>query len=106
MFYHERKATPHDAFTNDEYTYAAQNLKGNVMSVYAYVSNWGSSNVSVIDTSTNTTSATITVGNGPEGISITPDKSKVYVANFNDSTVSVINTSNNTVSKTVTVGTN
>ena len=37
--------------------------------------------VSVINTATNTVSATITVGNNPDGVSVSPDGSKVYVTN-------------------------
>ena len=37
--------------------------------------------VSVINTATNTVSATITVGTDPYGVSVSPDGSKVYVAN-------------------------
>ena len=51
-----------------------------------YVSNGGSNNVSVIDTSSNTVSATITVGNDPEtlgtfiqGVSLGP--SAVMITN-------------------------
>ena len=40
---------------------------------YAYVTSWGLSTVSVIDTSTNTVTTTIPVGNSPWGIAITPD---------------------------------
>ncbi len=39
------------------------------------------STVSVINTATNTVTDTITVGNHPYGISVSPDGSKLYVAN-------------------------
>ena len=71
---------------------------------YAYVANYGSNTVSVINTSTNTVSATVTVGTGPIGVAINPAGTYVYVANNGGNTVSVINTSTNTVSATVTVG--
>jgi YVTN family beta-propeller protein len=38
----------------------------------AYVTNWGSSTVTVIDTATNTVVATIPVGVDPFGVAITP----------------------------------
>ena len=41
----------------------------------------GANTVSVIDTATNTVTATIPVGAGPLGVAVTPDGSKVYVAN-------------------------
>ena len=46
-----------------------------------YVTNNGANTVSVINTATNTVSATITVGIRPLGVSVSPDGSKVYVAN-------------------------
>jgi YVTN family beta-propeller protein len=42
-------------------------------------------------------SATITVGDGPEGVAITPDGTKAYVTNCDDDTVSVIDTATNSV---------
>jgi YVTN family beta-propeller protein len=53
--------------------------------------------VSVIDTATNTVTATISVGNGPVGVAVKPDGSKLYVANVVDNTVSVIDTATNIV---------
>jgi YVTN family beta-propeller protein len=71
--------------------------------------------VSVIDTATNTVTATITVGSGPGGVAVVPSlrqdrdeerkdeqggkaqAGKVYVFNSNDNTVSVIDAANNTV---------
>jgi YVTN family beta-propeller protein len=61
--------------------------------------------VSVITTATNTVVATITVGNQPSGVAVTPDGTKVYVVN-QGGTVSVIATASNTVVATVTVGAN
>jgi YVTN family beta-propeller protein len=61
----------------------------------AYVANTGQeghgptgTTVSMIDISTNTVTASITVGSDPWGISITPDGSTVYVANSGSGTVS------------------
>jgi YVTN family beta-propeller protein len=39
---------------------------------YAYVANWGSNNVSVIATSTNSVVATVPVGANPRGVGIIP----------------------------------
>ena len=47
---------------------------------------------------------TISVGNSPNSVSVSPDGTKVYVANFNDSNVSIISTSSNTVTNTISVG--
>ena len=71
---------------------------------FAYVPNSGSNNVSVIDTSNNTVTTTISVGANPLGVSVSPDGTKVYVTNNGDNTVSVIRTSDNTVTANITVG--
>ena len=63
----------------------------------AYIANINSNTVSVIDTTTNTLTATIPVGSGPSGLVASPDGTTVYVSNFNDGTISVINTASNTV---------
>jgi YVTN family beta-propeller protein len=87
--------------------FSASTLSAN----FAYMTS-GSSNdapnnlVFVIDTSTNTIVATITVGSRCVGVAITPDGTRAYVANLANSNVSVIDTSNNTVVATVTVGVN
>src|SRR6266849_4178391 len=63
-----------------------------------YVTNTfsNSNTVSVIDTATNTVSATIPIG-ASLGVAVTPDGSKVYVANLASNTVSVIDTATNTI---------
>ena len=70
----------------------------------AYVANSASDTVSVVDTATNTVITAIPVGNGPEGLAVTPDGTRVYVPNWEGGTVSVISTTSNTVVATVTVG--
>lgn len=62
--------------------------------------------VTVIDTTTNTVTATIPVGTIPHGIAVTPNGSFAYVANVASNAVSVIDTTNNTVTATVPVGNN
>ncbi len=71
---------------------------------FAYVTNSSSSSVSVVDTATNTVTATVGVEDRPIGIAFTPDRSLLYVANSGSNSVSVIDTANNTVSATVAVG--
>ena len=60
-----------------------------------YVTNWGSTNVSVINTATNTVTATVDVGTTPIGVAVSPDGTKVYVTNPSSNNVSVINTTTN-----------
>jgi YVTN family beta-propeller protein len=73
---------------------------------FAYVTNAFSSSVSVIDTTTNQVSATISfpAGSGPYAAAITPDLKKVYVTSMDlwstcgpNNAVFVIDTSSNTV---------
>src|SRR5216684_599022 len=71
---------------------------------HAYIVNTGSNSVSVIDTTSNTVVATVSVGGSPLEVAITPDGTRVYVTNANDNTLSVIDTASNTVVATVGVG--
>ena len=68
--------------------------------VVAYVVN-ADGTVSVVDTSTNTITATIAIGALPGGVSFSPDGTRAYVANRGDSSISVIDTASNTVVATV-----
>jgi len=72
----------------------------------AYITNASSLNtsVSVIDTATNTVTATIPVGGGPFGVAVTPDGSKAYVTNLESATATVIAAATNTVVATIPVG--
>jgi len=77
----------------------------NPMGTKVYVENWGSDNISVIDTTTNTITATVTVGEYPTVGAVSPDGSKVYVTNRGEKgNVSVIDTATNTVTARVPVG--
>jgi YVTN family beta-propeller protein len=70
----------------------------------AYITNLNDGTVSVIDTATNTVTATVFVGTFPNGVAVTPDGAHVYVANIFGNSVSVIDTASNTVTATVLVG--
>ena len=72
---------------------------------YAYITNYSSNNVSVIDTATDAVIATVSVGYGPYGVAVSPDATRVYVANYAGSSVSVIDTVTNTVIATVPIAT-
>lgn len=71
---------------------------------FAYVANFNTNNVTIIDSTTNTTVATVTVGRSPSAIIVTPNGEFVYVANASDNTVSVINAITDTVISTIPVG--
>lgn len=73
---------------------------------YAYIPCDSSSPLTVIDTSTNTVVATISIGGVSVGVAVTPTGEKVYVTCYNTNLVNVINTFSNTISATITVGTN
>lgn len=68
---------------------------------YAYVNNFNSNSVSVIEVASHLVVDSITVGNNPEHIVMTPDKTQVIVTNRNDRTLSIIDTATNTVATTV-----
>lgn len=70
----------------------------------AYVANYNSNSVSVIDTSANTVLATVAVGASPYGVTVNPSGTRVYVTNNNGATLSVIDTGTNTVVSTIPVG--
>ncbi len=73
---------------------------------FAYVANYNSNNVSVIDTASNTVAATVAVGSNPYAVSVNLAGTRVYVTNLNGNSVSVIDTTTNTVTATVAVGGN
>jgi YVTN family beta-propeller protein len=71
---------------------------------YAYIANHGGSNVSVIDTASNTVIGTVPVGIHPYGVAVNPAGTLAYVTNEGSNTVSVINTRTNIVVATIPVG--
>ena len=60
--------------------------------------------MSVIDTKSNTVTATIKVGKRPWNMALTPDNKKLYVANGRSDNISVIDTKANQVVQTISVG--
>ncbi|MER7757212.1 IPT/TIG domain-containing protein [Kitasatospora sp. NPDC097643] len=70
----------------------------------AYVANRASNSVSVIDTATNTVTATIVAAGGPFLTAVSPDGTRVYVTLFDDGTLGVIDTATNTLTATIAVG--
>jgi YVTN family beta-propeller protein len=71
---------------------------------YAYITNSGTTTVSVIDIATNKVTATVNVGSNPYGVAVNPKGTKVYVASDVNDAVSVIDTATNKVTATVPVG--
>ena len=71
---------------------------------WAYVTNPGANTVSVVDLKGRKLLKTIAVGTGPDGVTTTPDASRVYVANSGSDNVSVIDPVTNTVVATIPVG--
>ena len=72
---------------------------------FAYITNYDSNNISVIDIAINKVTSTVDVGDHPAGVAVSPDGKKVYVVNSGSNTVSVIDTSKNKVIDTVKIGT-
>ena len=71
---------------------------------WAYIANTVDGTVSVIDTESFATIATVTVGTEPQAVVSSPNGRFVYVANANDNTVQVIDTNTNGVVATIPVG--
>ncbi|MDT4987993.1 MAG: hypothetical protein QOI74_2087 [Micromonosporaceae bacterium] len=70
----------------------------------AYVTNYAEATITPVDMRTATPGPTIAVGNGPDGVVLTPDNREAYVANNNSNSVTVIATADNSVVATVPVG--
>ncbi|MFJ6789358.1 IPT/TIG domain-containing protein [Streptomyces angustmyceticus] len=68
---------------------------------HVYVTNFGASSISVIDTRTRSVITTIGVTSGPWEIVITPDGLRAYAACFGTDSVAVIDTATHTVIGTV-----
>ena len=71
---------------------------------FAYVANYGSNTVSVINMSTNMVERTVDVGSIPWDVAFTPDGTLAYVANAGSNTVSVIHTGTHQVVTSIDVG--
>ncbi len=83
---------------------AGEKIALNPAGSQAYVASKGLDQVSVISTSLEQVTQTITVSGGPADIAVSPDGSKIYTANSTGDSVSVISADTNTVLQTITVG--
>ena len=79
-------------------------VPGALAAPFAYVSNFGSGNVSVIDGAINAVVTTVPVGTAPYGVAANPAGTRAYIANYGDNSISVIDTASNTLVATVPVG--
>jgi predicted alpha-1,2-mannosidase len=70
----------------------------------AYVTNYADATVTPVDMRTATPGPTIAVGNGPDGVVLTPDNTEAYIANNNSNSVTVLATADNRVVATIPVG--
>jgi YVTN family beta-propeller protein len=70
---------------------------------FAYITNDGSNDVSVIDLATNAVAATIPAGSNPRGVAVSPTGTQVYVSNYGTNDVSVIDTASKSVIATIPV---
>ncbi len=71
---------------------------------FAFVTNFGSDDVSVIDTATGTVLTTIAVGTSPTGVAIRADGTRAFISNTGSNSVSVIDGEALAVIDTVAVG--
>ena len=69
----------------------------NAAGTFVYVTNEGSTTISIITTASNTVTGTITGFNAPIAMVITPDGTTAYVANSGNATVSVVDLTTNTI---------
>jgi YVTN family beta-propeller protein len=67
----------------------------------AYVSNWGASTVSVVDTSTAEVIETIDVGLHPSAMALNPENDELYVADTDSDTISVVDSASATLLRTI-----
>jgi len=71
---------------------------------YVYVANFGSDNVTVINSATDTIVQSIAVGSYPYGVAYDPSNQYMYVTNGGSDNVTVINSATDTIVQSVTVG--
>ncbi len=65
-----------------------------VAAPFAYITNSGTNDVSVIDTATNVVTVTVPVGIGPFGVAVNPAGTRVYVGNSSGNDLSIMDALN------------
>jgi YVTN family beta-propeller protein len=70
----------------------------------AYVSNWVSNDVSVIDVDERTVTARIPVGGTPRGMALSADRASLYVCLFDSGTVRKIDLATRTIARSLSFG--
>jgi YVTN family beta-propeller protein len=70
---------------------------------YAYVSNWGTTTVTVVDTGTMKVVDTLPVGCHPSAMALNPKNDELYVANSDSDTVTVIDTGKREVGRLISL---
>jgi len=70
----------------------------------AYITNYGSDFISVIDIQKNQKFSEVITGSKPHGVAVSPDGSWIAVSNEGDNTVSIISAADNKVKQTISVG--
>ena len=70
----------------------------------AYITNYGSDFISVVDIQKNQKITDIKTGNKPHGTAVSPDGNWIAVSNEGDNTVSIISATDNKVKQTISVG--
>ena len=88
---------PTTSITNTPVTAGSGPSGAAVAGGFAYVINYDSNNVTVINTATNQFVKTLDVGAGPLSVAASPQRNLVYVSNSLSNTVSVIDATTNTV---------
>jgi YVTN family beta-propeller protein len=85
-------------------TVGAKPLNSTKIEPLLYVTNSGSDNISIINTTTDVVVSTIKAGENPSCIASNPNGSRIYVTNGKDSDVYVIDTMTNAVISIIRVG--
>ncbi len=70
----------------------------------ALISSTTDGNISFVDLASRKVNASVSAGNGPYGMAVSPDNRTVYVTNMNGNTLAVLDLSNRAITGTATVG--